>query len=277
MLSLTPVRRRIGKRASPFRAVAFFAMLFLRVAVEATGGTTPALYALTPRTEDRSVRLWLTIFPADEFRLRVIDNSTAAGKARYFDLAEATKAEGGLAGINGGFFDRDPFAPVGLMMSDGQRTGTFNPKSWMRGLLVIRADGAPTLENIASFSPESTDLVGLLQSGPWLVRDGQAETDNRRSPVAKRTFIGHDGDGRWFFGLCDSCSLHELATLLRGPEVRAIIDVHAALNLDGGPSSALWATDGSRVFSRQESWSVRNFVIAVPKPDAPRETSPVGE
>lgn len=224
----------------------------------------PVLHALTPRVNDRSVRLWLTIFPTAHFTLRVIDNAAANGRPRYFDLAAAMKAEGCIAGVNGGFFDRDPFNPVGLMISDGRRAGVFQGQGWLRGLLVLRADG-PALEESAGFDPAQPGLLGLLQSGPWLVRAGQAETDNSRAPTDKRTFIGHDGKGRWFLGYCDACSLHELAGLLRGSEVAAVIDVKSALNLDGGPSSGFWIGAGAQKFHRQEYWSVRNFIGATPK------------
>jgi len=224
----------------------------------------PKLHSLTVRQEGRVIHLWLAVFSANKFSVRVIDNDAPGDGFRFPDLAAAMKAEGCVAGCNASFFDRHPFDPVGLAISDGRKSGRFDPKSWMKGLLVVRA-GGPSLESTEGFHPEQAGVVALIQSGPWLVRAGKSETDNSKRPQAARTFIGHNGSGDWFIGTSDACSLQELATLLRGEIVRAVIEVQGALNFDGGPSTCLWLKRKYSDFYLREGASVRNFIGLVPK------------
>lgn len=224
----------------------------------------PRLQAVTVGDHGRVIHLWLAVFSPDEFSLRVIDNEAPDDGFRFPDLATAMKAEGCVAGCNAGFFNWHPFEPVGLMISDGRKFGRFNPKSWMKGLLVVRAEG-PSLESTHGFNPDQPGITALIQSGPWLVRAGKSETDNSRRAQAARTFIGNDGGGVWFIGMSDACSLQELATALRDEAVRAVIDVQVALNFDGGPSSGLWLKRNPADFYLKERTPVRDYLGLVPK------------
>lgn len=216
------------------------------------------------RHEGRSARLWLTFFSAERFELRVIDNASLDAAPRYRNLESALLALGAAAGTNGGFFNREPFDAVGLMRCDHRSLSAFDPKSWMKGLLVVRASGF-ALESVVGFDPEAADLVDALQTGPWLVRDGRPETNNSRTGLAPRAFVGTDGRGQWFLGASTDCSLHDLSHFLCADSVLAHLEVHAALNLDGGPSAALWVRRGARDFYRQEKWPVRNYLAVLPR------------
>jgi uncharacterized protein YigE (DUF2233 family) len=205
----------------------------------------------------RVVQVWLTTFSADRHALRVIDNTARDQPYRYGDLAQAMRGEGGVAGCNGGFFDRSPFVPSGYLISDGRASGVFNPTSWMKGLLVVRKD-VLSLESTDGFKPGDAEVTQLLQSGPWLVRGGLAEKDNNATLQAARTFVGTDGNGGWFIGVTDDCTLQELADFLAGGEIRTAVHVRDALNLDGGPSTGLWVKDVR--FYQREKWTVQNYL-----------------
>lgn len=222
------------------------------------------LHSISVREKGRVINLWLAMFDPARFTIRVIDNAATRDTPKYYDLALAMKAEGCVGGCNGGFFDRNPFDPVGLMISDGRKTGRFDPKSWMKGLLVVREEG-PALEGTDSFQPDQTGITALIQSGPWLVRAGRSETDNNKNAQAARTFIGHDGKGTWFIGVSDACTLHELSSVLGGDAVRAVVDVRTALNFDGGPSTGLWLRGTPHDFYRREGWADRNYLGLIPK------------
>jgi exopolysaccharide biosynthesis protein len=237
---------------------------------DAPGRTSLPLHSLTLNVSGREVRLWLALFEADKFTVRVIDNAASATAADppYSNLEAAMRATGCVAGCNASFFNRQPFDPVGLMISDGRKTGSYNPKSWMKGLLVVRADG-PALELTDTFQPDQPGVTALIQSGPWLVRAGRSETDDNNTQQARRTFIGHNGHGVWFLGASEDCTLQELANCLRGAAVRAVVDVQAALNFDGGPSSGLWIKGTPANFYEREGWVVRNFIGLEPKSPTP--------
>ena len=227
-------------------------------------GQHPVLHGVQVVDGNRPIALSLIVFSAQDYSFHVIDNAGENDTAKFPDMAMAMKTNGCVAGCNGGFFSRKPFAPVGGMICGGIKVSRVNRRSWIKGALVVRA-GRPALEEGESI--ETTEGISdLLQSGTWLVRNGKSETDNSREKIARRTFIGHDAYGRWFLGASSPCTLHELAAALRASEVFAVIDVQSALNLDGGPSTGLWLKQSPDDFYLQELWPVRNYVGIVPRP-----------
>jgi len=246
------------------RALLISTLLMIATAVVADEPSAPAivLREVSVDSGGRSLRISLLVFPGKDFRIRVIDNAAGDDQPRFLTLGQAMEKVDSLAGCNGGFFERKPFSPVGFMISAGQRTGQFDPASWMKGLLVVRGATA-TLESTATFQ-DTPDVTELIQTGPWLVRSGLAELDDSRTQLAKRTFIGHDAHGTWVIGASERCTLRELAVALKNAEVTAVLDLQFALNFDGGPSTGLWLKGTSRNFYLPERWPVRNFVAIFP-------------
>ena len=213
---------------------------------------------------DRAIHLSLAIFDENKFSIRIVDNAAPGNRARFDNLAIAMEQLGCVAGCNGGFFIRQPFDPFGLMISDGREFGTFNPGGWMNGLLVVR-DGRATFEPCSSLKNRS-GITGLLQTGPWLIREGTPEPNLDKDRYAPRTFVGHDGHGTWAIGASERCSLQELSILLNSAAVREAIDIRQALNLDGGPSTGLWVKRSLANFYVREGWPVRDYIGIVPRP-----------
>lgn len=244
-----------------------FALLFLGGCQAISAGEAP--HRIQPRevtvaVGERTVRVTLAVFSSAQFAFRVIDNPGSYKAEKYQRLPEAMRANDCVAGCNGGFFVRDPvFAPVGGMISEGRRISAVDHARWMKGLLVVR-NGQPALESVETFQ-DTPDVTELLQSGTWLVRNGQSETDNSRPQVAARTFVGHDGRNTWVIGVTGRCSLHELAALLRDSAITTVIDLQAALNFDGGPSTGLWIKRTTDDFYVSEGWPVRNYIGLVPR------------
>jgi exopolysaccharide biosynthesis protein len=245
-------------------AVALVLLLGGCSAKDAPIHTVIPLHKLTVREHGHAIHLTLAVFEADKFSVRVVDNASPMAGARFPNLQAAMQATGCVAGCNASFFNREPFDPVGLMISDGRKAGTFDPKLWMKGLLVVRADG-PALVPTETFQPDQPGVSALIQSGPWLVRAGRSETDDNNNETAPRTFIGHNSAGIWFLGTSDDCTLQELANCLRDDAVRTVVDVQLALNFDGGPSTGLWVKGTPTNFYQREGWVVRNFVGLEPK------------
>lgn len=212
----------------------------------------------------RTVRVSLVIFDATRFAFQIIDNAAPANRPRYDDLASAMADRGCVAGCNGGFFNREPFDPYGLMIANSRAFGTFDPQSWMNGLLVIRGDTAG-LEPAPSLA-DRTGITALLQSGPWLIRDGIADPALDPLRQARRTFVCRDDLGTWGIGTSAPCSLRELGHLLTQAPVTSALDIKQALNLDGGPSSGLWFKQTARNYYIRENGPVRNYVGVVPRP-----------
>ncbi len=211
----------------------------------------------------RSVPLTLAIFSSRDYALRVIDNAAARDTGKFPRLRMAMKATGATAGCNGSFFNQHPFDPVGLMIADSVHAGTFDPKSWMQGLVVVR-HGELRFEPAETFQ-DAPDVTQLIQTGPWLVQNATAviSTDARR---AHRTFICRDATGNWALGATrEPCTLGQLGAALRSAEVVAALDVQTALNFDGGPSTGLWVRGDDGDYSIPDQWTVRNYVGIFPR------------
>jgi uncharacterized protein YigE (DUF2233 family) len=199
-----------------------------------------------------------------DFELVVIDNGPRRGEVRFRNLSVALEQNKCIAGTNGGFFDVTTFRPNGLMISDGRGTGTFDSKNWAAGILAVRNRKLHLVDQ-SQFAPD-VSVTQMVQTGPWLVRDGKAQSGftNDQSP-ARRTFVATDGAGAWVLGHLESSTLLELAIFLTSPPIKEIIPVREALNLDGGSSSGLWVADGNTPTYFPEKTIVRNFVGITPR------------
>lgn len=213
-----------------------------------------------PDKAHKEVRCSAISFQDYEFELLVIDNGPSRAKTTFHKLGEAMQHLECSAGTNGGFFDVATFMPNGLMISSGRPTGSFEPKNWADGLLLVR-NGEIRLEDRDSF--HSAELVTqLVQTGPWLIQDGVPRSEFKDdSNSCQRTFIVTDGHGRWLLGQVSQSTLSGLVGILLSPSFKAVFPVRSALNLDGGPSSGFWVRkDKSDAYYLGEGTPVRNFI-----------------
>ena len=93
-------------------------------------------------------------------------------------------------------------------------------------------------------------LREAVQSFPLLVKPGGVmgfPADADAGQTTRRTVVAQDRDGRILFLVAPNghLGLHALAVWL----VESDLGVDIALNLDGGPSSGLWVTDGPQIDS----------------------------
>jgi exopolysaccharide biosynthesis protein len=196
--------------------------------------------------------LELALFSPKSVVVRVADNP--AGDE---DLATVIKRARGLAGVNGGYFDPQN-APVGLLISDGKLIAPFRKARLLSGVLVS-AKGRVELLRAGEYSSRKS-ATAALQCGPFLVEGGKPVAGLNNTRPAQRTFVFTAAD-RVAIGYCSSVTLAELADVL----VASGFDVHRALNLDGGSSSAFWFAGEHGVFSIPEQKTVRDFVVITPK------------
>ncbi len=161
------------------------------------------------------------------------------------------KRHGGVAAINGGYFD-DKSQPIGLRIAQGKRTNPFYARAnW--GVFFIRDDKA--------FIAHTRDYKGsprtreALQCGPRLVVGGRV-TD-LKPQWARRSGVGIQANGEVVLAVCDGAlSFDDWAALWADKNK---LNCRDALNLDGGPSTQM------SVISRQHPITVRG---GWPVPDA---------
>ncbi len=206
-------------------------------------------------------QLSLVFFDEAQCELQISANASKEN-ARLMD-AIAVDA-GAIAACNGGYFDPPKMLPSGLEIADGKRTGNLDPALPFGGMVVIENANASIIK-----TEEFTDrsgLTGLIQCCPNFVENGSPVQNIGGEAPAPRTFIMTDGKGRWGIGIARSIGLPDLADILSNPQIISEFRVHRALNLDGGPSTALWCKDttGAVTYAR-EKWKVRNVILVVPR------------
>ncbi|MDB6137296.1 MAG: hypothetical protein JWO94_368 [Verrucomicrobiaceae bacterium] len=204
--------------------------------------------------------LSLVCFPADKFKMQIVDNPTPARHLYIADMALSNKA---VAGCNGGYFSLKDFSPFGLQLAQGVQLGTFCSGGPGAALFGVK-DGTPFIAPEKEFQL-SSGITDVVQCSPLLVENGNIlQTFGNKTNA--RTFVMTDGEGQWAIGVANNLGLDDLAALLAKPGLVDGFHVRRAMNLDGGPSTGLWWQDSNgQPHSQKERWSVRNMVLVIPK------------
>ncbi|MDB6075925.1 MAG: Protein of unknown function periplasmic [Verrucomicrobiaceae bacterium] len=209
---------------------------------------------------EESVDFQVVLFAADRCTLRVVDQPV---KSSAGTLGAAMTRINAIAGVNGGFFSPE-FAPLGLVISQGKRVGSWQKSSLTSGTVVVRK-GRLMLIWRDEFQ-DGPGITELLQTGPRLVNHGLAIKGLEVGRNRPRTFIATDSEGHWLIGTAQYTSLAHLAQILAAPGLVPGLKVDRALNFDGGRSTGLWLrTAVGEVQYDEEISTVRNFVAVIPK------------
>ena len=145
------------------------------------------------------------------------------------------KKTGALAMINGGYFDATN-KPEGLLVSDGQATGT--SYSGFGGMLSVDAQGNVSLRSLRNQPYNGEQLQQATQSSPMLVIDGQRTQFTADSQFQRRSVVATDKQGNLLLiaSPAEEFTLDEMADLLANSD----LSIQNALNLDGGSSTGLY-------------------------------------
>jgi hypothetical protein len=187
--------------------------------------------------DGRQVTAHLALFNSRAFRLKVVDLG-AGPEPSYPNLADAFRAEGCVAGVNGGFFHPD-WRPAGLVISEGRRINQFETARLLSG--VVYSDSLGTHLFRRGQFQDHAGIKALVQSGPYLVDGGRPVRGLSASDPNRRTFIATDWRGHWVLGATLShLSLADLAKCLASPGALTPWGVDRALNLDDGSSTGFF-------------------------------------
>jgi uncharacterized protein YigE (DUF2233 family) len=202
--------------------------------------------------------LHLAVFETRAATLRVIDQANTPRD----DLAEVMARTGALAGVNGGYFDRED-APLGLLVSEGRVLAPLRKAKLLTGVLFASGSRVDIVRT-TRFTL-SDKIKAARQCGPLLVERAAPVAGLNDSRPARRTFAAVDGAGHAALGVCSAVSLAQLSRILCLPKVAGKMKIVRALNLDGGSSSAFWFAGKEGVASFPEQKTVRDFVAIVPR------------
>ena len=201
--------------------------------------------------------LHLALFSAKGATLRVIDDPETDDS-----LGEIMPREKCVAGVNGGYFDPD-YAPVGLLVSDGQTIAPFRKAKLLSGV-VAASNGRVQIQRSGEFSSKAK-VAAARQCGPFLVERGRAIAGLNETRAARRTFVATAGGDRGAIGYCSHVTLAQLGALLATPGIAGDFKTQRALNLDGGSSSGFWFAGADGVFTIREQKRVRDYLGIVPR------------
>ena len=215
-----------------FVPISAFALAALSVQANTHAETTIAWRAIAPGAERASldvegVPVALVRFALATYRAQVIVGAGVPPRAQT--AAEAARAPGVVAAVNGGFFDEHR-APLGLRIADGRVRAPLRPHAdW--GVLL--------LDDARARIVHTTDLRGAvtargaIQVGPRLVVGGAPL--GLKPQRALRTGVALDRDGGHLTLVLADTPVDANARARALPAA----GFDAALLLDGGPSTQL--------------------------------------
>jgi exopolysaccharide biosynthesis protein len=196
----------------------------------------------------------LVYFAPADVALEVVANTNGEIQG----LRELFEERGGLAGINGGYFQAD-LEPVGLLISNEHLVHRLQKANLLSGIFYMR-NGRPWLARTREF-PGVNGIQQAIQCGPFLVDGGRTVTGLDDIRVAARTFIFSCGQSEWGFGICRSVTLKGMGDLLSQTTIVPDHHIVRALNFDGGSSTTFYArSDGRTLFSEGRP-VVSNYLI----------------
>lgn len=204
------------------------------------------------------------LFNSRAFMLQVLDEGDS-GTQQGGTLAEAMRASGCIAGVNGGYFAADAdHTPLGLLRHRGKSVTRLATQGFTVAGVLYDTGEKLALERSHALSTPIEHTQEAIQGGPFLVEHGHIVAGLDKQKLARRTFVATDGKGNWCLAVSSPMSLHQLAEWLATPGAMGTFRVLHALNLDGGTSSAYWdSSDGTHLPSFK---AVRNYVGIIARP-----------
>jgi uncharacterized protein YigE (DUF2233 family) len=226
----------------------------LSVTVNGTPGTSPA--------NSSQLNVWNKVAPGVEVRyedwknpggdhdsvtimrfdLNKLKLSVGYQPTQPLFMHEWMQQQRAIAIINGGYFDQQDNATA-LVVSNGKVFG--ESYAGFGGMLSVDTHGKVSLRSLSQqpFDPSNEQLQQATQSLPMLVLGGKRTQFSADASQPRRSVVAMDKQGRLLFIVSPNqvFSLDQLADQL----VSSDLSIDAALNLDGGASTGLYANAGS--------------------------------
>lgn len=192
--------------------------------------------------------------------IRVMVTRESDEGLRVSDFAKKNNA---VVAINGDYFDKS-MRPVGLSVGDcGPWADSHD--TGREGVVAVGGDKAAIYTQSAVMDPPDPWITAAISGWPMLVRDCHALTSAElpgsdaftRSPHA-RTALGLSADGRTLYLVVADGRRADAPGLTLGQLgawMQQQLGVCAAINLDGGGSTAMWV--GDRIVNRPSDGSER--------------------
>lgn len=204
-------------------------------------------------------------FSGNSHRMIVRDEGNLA-KPKYGSLDAAMRKSPSIAGVNGSFFSSNPEgSPLGIVVQDGKNIHPLETGSFTVAGIIYDTGKQLQLSRSASFASmkNKPSLLSAIQGGPFLVENGKPVKGLNNTKSTYRTFIATDGKSGWCIATTSAMTLRELSDWLAQKGTLGSFTVKAALNLDGGTSSAFWHHPSGTYFPSIKK--VRNYIGIAPR------------
>jgi len=232
--------------------------------VQPEGGSASALTSSSHparliRTSLGGIPVEAFTYDARQYEAVVLDQEQGPG-SKWQTTRSAGESANGIAAVNAGFFTPEG-APLGLVVTSGNRRGSINRASSLGSGFYTLTSGNPSLVRREAFGGRGSEV---LQAGPFLLERGKKVGGLSQKASTARTFIASDGHHGWVIARTGPCSLDQLASALSGAKLGSV-QLRTALNLDGGRSSEIWVgkgASGGGIHTRP-LWNkpVRNYLV----------------
>ncbi len=171
-------------------------------------------------------------------------------------VKDMVQKNGALIGVNGGFFD-PAYKSLGLLVKEGRELNPVKPVSWW-GIFLIES-GVPKVVKSSEYDPRGF-VEFAIQAGPRLVENGSVVS--LKPNISQKTFIAVTPNQEIILGVTDKSALdaEDFARILAQE-----LKVSAALNLDGGSSTQLYAKIGNYEKETPVLASVANGLVVLPR------------
>jgi exopolysaccharide biosynthesis protein len=246
----------------PSKIIALF-ILFLpiplqagwRVAAREEADAGPKQWKVTEMEvyeEGQRASLKMIYFPPERAQWKVVLSAEIDG------VEDAVNRVGGIAGINGGYFEGN-LAPVGLLIRNGEILHPLQKSKLLSGIFAVR-HGRPELKRIGEYS-NSKEVSEAIQCGPFLVDNSKPVVGLNATRAAARTFVFTSHSSLWGMGICQSVTLAEMGSILASPDLIPGYSITRALNFDGGSSTAFYAKINDREILTRNLKTVSNYLV----------------
>jgi uncharacterized protein YigE (DUF2233 family) len=161
--------------------------------------------------------------------------------------------------VNGGFFDQAGL-PLGLRVAGGSVRNKLHKADW--GVFFVR-EGVPNQVHTRD-AKKAAGAEFAIQCGPRLVQDGKPF--KLKASVHRRTVIGCDAASRVYLAVTVGfVDLNALAEALAAPVAHGGLGLAHALNLDGGPSTAMFVDGADGAWNVPGGAAVSDAVLIIPR------------
>lgn len=236
-------------------------------------GLDYTLLDFSRRADGQGVRVAAVKADPRRFRFSLLSAPEVLGPSAAMVKEMAAKA-GSIAAVNASFYLPETYEPIGLLVWQGKLIHHWHGNAGS-GVFWFN-QGKAGIEWAKDYKPAWDREELVVQAGPLIIEPGGRPGIYQDSQKYRtRTAVGVDGRGKVVL-VCtfrqgqgeedlSGLDLFELMQIMALPEAEGGLGLRAALNLDGGTSSAMYLNHPRMALDIQSTHPVRNAIAVLKK------------